>query len=146
MGYGKCIQNGPTIGVGLQQLGVRRHNPPVGSKPSRVYRERDEATQGMTSSWHIWGPNKGTRNPQALYLSSDREVSFMPHRVGCHLANCVFLLGITWESRAKLPSQDLPREGIIPYLVLWRGTCPWCLLPAHYDPGSTQILTLALWC
>jgi hypothetical protein len=70
----------------------------------------------------------------------------MPHHVGCHLAIRVFLLGITWESRVKLPSQDLPRGGIIPCLVLWRGTSPCWLLPAHYDLGSTQILTLALWC
>jgi hypothetical protein len=36
----------------------------------------------VPSSWHIWSPIEGTQHPQALYLSPDREVSFMPLFVG----------------------------------------------------------------
>jgi hypothetical protein len=35
----------------------------------------------------------------------------MPLHVGWHLAVRVFLLGITWESHMKPPSQDLPGRG-----------------------------------
>ena len=65
----------------------------------------------------------------------------MPLCVGWHLVIRVFPIGITWERRMKLPGPDLPRGGIIPCLVLCRGTYPCSLSPTHGDPDSTQILT-----
>jgi hypothetical protein len=132
---------GPMIAVGLQQLRVQRWNPPIGSEPPRANRARDEATQRVANSWHTWGIIEGTWYPQALYLSPNWEVSFMPLRVGWHLAVLVSPLGITWGNRMKPPSQG----GISPCLVLWRGTCPCWLSPTYGNPGSTQTLTLALW-
>jgi hypothetical protein len=115
----------PKIVVGLQQLQVRRQNPPDGSALPRANRARDKVTQGMTSNWHFWGPIEGTRCPQPLYLSLGREVSFMPLRVGWHLAVWVFPPGITRESCVKPPSKDFSGEGGISLcLVIWRGTCP----------------------
>jgi hypothetical protein len=77
-GYGHHIQNGYMIVVDLPMLKVQRQNPPVGSKPLRATRARDEATQGVASNWRIRSPIEGTRHPPASYLSTDREVSFRP--------------------------------------------------------------------
>jgi hypothetical protein len=60
------------------------------------------------------GPIKGTQHPQALYLSPRREVSFLPLRVGWHLAIRVFLIGITWESHLKPPGPDLIGGALAP--------------------------------
>jgi hypothetical protein len=46
----------------------------------------------------------GNQHTQASYLSSSREVSFVPLRVGYYLAVRVFPIGITQESRVKPPS------------------------------------------
>jgi hypothetical protein len=77
---------GPRNIVGLQQVRVLTQNPPVGSVPPRVNRAKDKVTQRVASSWCIRGPIEGTRHPQPFYLSPSREVSFMPLRVGWHLA------------------------------------------------------------
>jgi hypothetical protein len=66
---------------------------------------------GWLAAGTFWGPIEGTRCSQALYLSLDREVSFMPLRVGWHLAVWVFSSGITRESHVKPPSQDFPGGG-----------------------------------
>jgi hypothetical protein len=84
-------------------------------------------------------PSKGTQHPQVLYLSTDREVFFMPLRVGWHLVIQVFSSRITWESCLKPPGPYLIR-GIIPCLVLWSGTFLGWLSPVNGDPGYTQIL------
>jgi hypothetical protein len=124
-------QTGPTIAEGPANLRVLRQNPPVGLAPPRAM---DKATQR--------GPIKGTQHPQALYLSPRREVSFLPLRVGWHLAIRVFLIGITWESHLKPPGPDLiGGGGISPCLVLCRGIYPSRLSPTNGDLGSTQILT-----
>jgi hypothetical protein len=114
---------------------------------------RDNATQRVASIWHIWGPIKESRHPQALYLSPTREVSFTPLRVGWHLAIQVFPPGITRERCLKPLGPDLIRGrvrgwgwgwwggGISPYLILWRSACPVWLSPMNDDPGSTHILT-----
>jgi hypothetical protein len=70
----------------------------------------------------------GTRHPQALYLSLDHEVSFMPLRVGWHLDVRVLPIGITRERRMKPPGPDLtwgeasapvgPMERHLPLLTL----------------------------
>jgi hypothetical protein len=99
-------------------------------------------TQRVASIWHIRGPIEGNRHPQALYLSSGLEVSFMPLRVGWHLAIWVSQPGITWERRLKPPGPDLMRGGgISPYLILGRGAYPGWFSPSKGDPGSTQVLT-----
>jgi hypothetical protein len=66
----------------------------------------------------------------------------MPRCVGWHRAVSVFLPGITQERRLKPPSPNLAQvgggaEGISPYLILWRGTCPGYLSPGNGDTGST---------
>jgi hypothetical protein len=81
---------GHTIIVGLPTLRVRRQNPPDGSQPPRASIARDEATQGVSTSWHIWSPIEGTWCPQASYLSLDREVSFTPPSMGWQRATWVF--------------------------------------------------------
>jgi hypothetical protein len=68
--------------VGLPMLRVRRRNPPDKLEPPRATRVRDEVTQGVANSWHIWSPIEGTQHPQASYLSPDQDVSFTPLRVG----------------------------------------------------------------
>jgi hypothetical protein len=85
-------------------------------------------------------PIEGGRYPQALYLSIGQEVSFTPLRVDWHLAIRVSPPRITQEHRLKPLGQDLT-VGISPCLVLWKGACPYWLLPAHGNPSSTQILT-----
>jgi hypothetical protein len=66
----------------------------------------------VASSWPARGPIEGTRHPQALCLSLDREVSFTPLHVGWHLAVWVFPIGITQESWLKPPGQNLPGEAL----------------------------------
>jgi hypothetical protein len=48
------------------------------SEPPRATRARDEAAQRMANILVHRCPIEGTRHPQALYLSLDQEVSFMP--------------------------------------------------------------------
>jgi hypothetical protein len=50
----------------------------------RATRSRDEVTQRVANNWRIQSPIKGTRHPQALYLSPDQEISFTPLHVGWH--------------------------------------------------------------
>jgi hypothetical protein len=68
--------------MGLQQLRVRRQNPPAGSAPPQANRARDEATQRVASIWRAWDPNEGAQHAHVLYLSLGRVVSFMPLCVG----------------------------------------------------------------
>jgi hypothetical protein len=83
---------GHVITVGLPIFMVRRQNKTDRSEPPKAIKVRDEQIQGVTSSWHIWDPSKGTRHPQASYLSlsPDREVSFTPLHVVWHRAVRVF--------------------------------------------------------
>jgi hypothetical protein len=71
-------------------------------------------------------PSRG-QHPQASYLSPDREISFMPLRVGWHQAVRVFPPGITRERHMKPPGPDLigghwslssPMESHLPWLAL----------------------------
>jgi hypothetical protein len=80
----EAVSNGPLdgLGGGLLKLKVHKQNPLDRSEPPRVTIARDEVTQKMASSWHIWHPIEGIQHPQALYLSPDWEVSFMPLHVG----------------------------------------------------------------
>jgi hypothetical protein len=130
---------GHTIIMGLPTLRVRRQNPPDGSRLPRASIARDEATQGVSTSWHIWSPIEGTQCPQASYLSLDREVSFTPHLWdGSEPPG--FSTPITQERSMTPPGPDLIGD-ISPCLILWRGTYPRWLSPMNGDPGSTQILT-----
>jgi hypothetical protein len=69
---------GHTVIVGLPTLRVQRQNLLDGLEPPRATRVRDKGTQVVATSWHIRSRIKGTQHPQALYLSLDWEVSFMP--------------------------------------------------------------------
>jgi hypothetical protein len=69
---------GHMIIVGPPMLRVHRQNPLDGSEPPRATRVRDEATQGVATTWNLWSPIEETWYPQASYLSLDREVSFTP--------------------------------------------------------------------
>jgi hypothetical protein len=132
----------PRLPWGLPKLRVQRRNSPVGSEPLRATRARDEAIQGVASSWCIRSPIEGTQHPQASYLSLDREVSFTALHVGWHLAVRVSPPRITRERRLKPPGLDLVGGGgISSGLVLWRGTCPGWLSPMNSDPSSTEIRT-----
>jgi hypothetical protein len=68
-------------------------------------------------------PHVGARHPQALYLSSDLEVSFTPS-VWASIEPSGFFARITQEKCMKPPGSDLTEGGSSPCLVLWRGTCP----------------------
>jgi hypothetical protein len=102
---------------------------------------RDKATQRVASSWHILGPHRGDLTP--LRFVSESWLGGFLHAPSCGLASSHqgFPIGIIQESCLKPPSQDLPRGGISPCLVLWIGTCPCWLSPMNGDLGSTQILT-----
>jgi hypothetical protein len=130
---------GHMITVGLPKFRVRRQNPSDESEPPRATRVRDEATQGVDSSWHIPSPIDGTWCPQASYLSSDREVPSCPF-MWAGIEPPGFSTRITVERHMKSPGLNLIR-GISPCLVLWRCTCPNWLSPPNGDPSSTQILT-----
>jgi hypothetical protein len=86
-------KTGHMIIMGLPILRVRRRNPPDTSETHRATRVRDKVTQRVASNWHIWSPIEGSRCPQALYLSLEQGVSFMPL---CGLASSRpgFLLGL----------------------------------------------------
>jgi hypothetical protein len=120
----------PRLPRGLPTLRVPRQNSPVRSEPPRATKARDESTQRVTNIWRYQGSTEGTRHPQALYLSPDREVSFMPLRVGWRLAVLVFSPRITRERCLKPPGLDLiegggghqplsdPMERCLPWLAL----------------------------
>jgi hypothetical protein len=50
---------GHMITVGLPMLRVQRRNPLDGSELPKATRARDEATQGVASSWHIRALSRG---------------------------------------------------------------------------------------
>jgi hypothetical protein len=56
-------------------------------------------------------PHRGTRHLQASYLSLDKEVSFLPLRVGWHRGVSVFPPGITQERCLKPCGSDLAGGG-----------------------------------
>jgi hypothetical protein len=132
---------GPTISMGLLQLGVLRQNPPAGSAPLRENSVRDKATQRVASSWRYSRPYRG--HPTSSSFVSESWPGGFLHALAHGLAS----------SRPGSPDRDylgmshettwprFDREGICPCLVLWRGTCPCRLSPAHGDPDSTEILT-----
>jgi hypothetical protein len=63
---------------GLPKLGVWRRNPSTGqSRPEQSERGM-KRYKGWTTFWHTRCPIKGTRHPQASYLSPNREVLFTP--------------------------------------------------------------------
>jgi hypothetical protein len=128
-GYGNCIQNG--------SHNYRGQNPLDGSESPRATRARDEATQGVATSWHIQSPIEGTWHPQASYLSLDWEVSFVP-LWGWHQAVRVFYTDYPGK-KCETTCLDLIGGGgrISPYLILWRYTCPSWLSPPNSDPGTT---------
>jgi hypothetical protein len=97
VGYSNCIQNEPHD--------CRWPAKTMGSKVKTVSRvSTAESKQMVTSNWHTRAPLRG---PDILkccwYLSPDRDVFFMPVRVGWHLAVRVFPPRITRESHVKPP-------------------------------------------
>jgi hypothetical protein len=121
-------QMGHTIAVGQPMLRVQRRKLPDGSEPPRATRVRNDETQRVASSWRIQSLMKGTRHPQALYLSPDWQVSFTPLRVGWHRAIQVLPPGITWEIRLKPPGPDLTVMALAP---VWSYGEPLDLAGSH---------------
>jgi hypothetical protein len=68
----------PMIAVGSAKALGLKAKPIYGSELSRATRARDEATQRVANILVHPTPNRGTRHPQASYLSLDWEVSFTP--------------------------------------------------------------------
>jgi hypothetical protein len=83
-GYGHRIQNGSHDCRGPTNAQGSKVKPASQSEVPRATRVRDEVTQGVASSSHIWSPMKGIRLSQASYMSLDWEVSFTSLRVGSH--------------------------------------------------------------
>jgi hypothetical protein len=77
--YGQAVSKmGPAIAMGSMKVQGSKVKQVNGSEPPRAIGVRDEATQRVATSWHIRRPTDGTRRPQNLYLSLDREISIMP--------------------------------------------------------------------
>jgi hypothetical protein len=89
---------GPTIAKGLQMLRVLMRNLPVDSEPPRATRARDEATQGVASSWHFSRTHRGDPTPSS-FISESRPGGLL-HASPCGLA----------PSRPGFPTRDYPRK------------------------------------
>jgi hypothetical protein len=93
----------------------------------------------MAHSGHHWGGPK-----YSSFISEFQSGDFL-HAPPCGLTSS-HLDFPDWDYPGTSFETTWPRfarggGGIRPCLVLWIGTCPCWLSPAHGDPGSTQILT-----
>jgi hypothetical protein len=89
------------IAVGSVKVQGSKAKPVNGLELPRAARARDEVTQRVATSWHIWSPIEGIRCPQASYLSLDQEIPFMP-LCGLASSRLGFLRGLHREEARKL--------------------------------------------
>jgi hypothetical protein len=134
----------PRLLCSLSKLMVRRQNPSMGQSHPEEPKWGTKRHKGWPTFLHTRCPIKGTRHPQASYLSLDYEVSFTPlcGLVSSHLG---FLHGIpgkeAWNHLVRIwlrehyPLSD-PMERHVPWLA--RTPERWNKL--HSDPDST------FWC
>jgi hypothetical protein len=106
-GYDNRIPNGPHGCQGVYQ------SLEVEGKIRQSGQRRPEQTERGTKRHKGWPSTstfrdlvEGTREPQALYLSFDREVSFTALHVGRHLAVQIFQIRVTQERCLKPPGLD----------------------------------------
>jgi hypothetical protein len=100
--YDNRIQNGAHNCHGAyQSSGFQSETRQTGQSHPEHLDHETKRHKGWPAAGTFWGPIEGTQHPEALYLSPDWEVSFMPLCVGWHLAVWVFPPGITWERRLK---------------------------------------------
>jgi hypothetical protein len=85
-------------------------------------------------------PHRGDPAPSS-FLFESRLGGFLHAPLWAGIESSRFSTRITQERSVKPLGPDLIGGGIMPYLILWRGTCSSWLSPLNGDPSSNQILT-----
>jgi hypothetical protein len=84
------------IAMGSVKAQGSKAKPINGSELLRATRARDEVTQRVVISWHIWSPIEGTRRSEVSYLSPNWKISFTPI-CGLTSSRLGFLHGLSGE-------------------------------------------------